>query len=819
MVGICMFSLLSLCTALLKWPLRLLVKFKIVPDHPVNELALDINRPIFYVCHTESASDLATLRRVCQQLNLPDPLQPVTLDGTALARTLFLEKPHSVIGGRSKTRALRQGQQLLQLHLANPELDAQLVPVAILWGRAPGKENSIKWLLGEANAPHWLAKFMIVLVSGRHTLVRLSRAVSLTQMAAQFGDKPDTARKLLRMSRFHFYRQKLAATGPKLVNRSQLFNALLASPALKQAIEDEARSKKVSLKVARQNAHKLLQEIAADYRESTLRVGDRILSWLWKKLYSGIKINNADMLRDLAQKGHEIVYVPCHRSHMDYLLLSYVIYHQGLVPPHIAAGINLNFWPAGTIFRRGGAFFIRRSFSGNKLYSAVFREYLSQLFSKGYAVKYYSEGGRSRTGRLLQPKTGMLAMTVQSMLRGIERPVTLVPVYLGYEHVMEVSTYVNELQGSGKKKESIGGVLKAIRNLRDYGYGYVNFGEPIQLNQYLNQQVSDWKSQIHPLEVQKPTWLNPLVAKLANQVMQHINQAAALNATNLIALSILATDKHVLTRNELVQQLSFYLDLQRQVPYHPQVSLPEGDADSLIAHALTLQKVQSTTDGFGELIGLNAQHSVLASYYKNNVLHLFMLPSLLASSVLHQRSISGEQLLSDIEQLYPLLKAELFLYVSSLRTYCQALLQFMTEQGVIESDGVNFYGPAQQSRHYFMLSLLAHNAEDTLQRYAIVLNLIVAKGPLNRADLENRGHELAQRLLHLHGIVAPEYYDKGLFATLINALKEAGISHTNSSNQVCSSPRLQQLMQTVNTLLRNDILQTLQSIMPEDAAP
>lgn len=813
-----MFSLLSLFTVLLKWPLRLLVKFKIVPDDAVNELALDLNRPVFYVCHTESASDLATLRRVCQKLALPDPLSPVSLAGQQLSRTLFLVKPHSVIGGRAKTHALEQGQQLLQLHLANPELNAQLVPVAILWGRAPGKENSIKWLLGEANAPHWLAKLLIVLVSGRHTLVRLSRAVVLNQMAAQFGDKTDTARKLLRMSRFHFYRQKLAATGPKLVNRSQLFNALLASPALKQAIEDEARSKKISVNVARNEAHKLLQEIAADYRESTLRVGDRVLSWLWKKLYSGIKINNADMLRDLAQKGHEIVYVPCHRSHMDYLLLSYVIYHQGLVPPHIAAGINLNFWPAGTIFRRGGAFFIRRSFSGNKLYSAVFREYLSQLFSKGYAVKYYSEGGRSRTGRLLQPKTGMLAMTVQSMLRGIERPVTLVPVYLGYEHVMEVSTYVNELQGQGKKKESIGGVLKAIRNLRDYGYGYVNFGEPILLNQYLSQQVSDWKNHINPLEVQKPNWLNPLVAKLANQIMQHINQAAALNATNLIALSILATDKHIMTREELTQQLDLYLSLQRQVPYHPHVSFPEGAADDLINHAVALQKVQSNTDGFGELISLSDEHSVLASYYRNNVLHLFMLPSLLASAVLHHRSISGQQLLSYIEQLYPLLRAELFLYVSSLHTYCQALLQFMTEQGLIERNDDNYCAPAQQSRHYYRLSLLAHNAEDTLQRYAIVLNLVQTQGPLSRSDLEKCSHQLAQRLLQLHGIIAPEYYDKGLFTTLINALKEARISHTNNSNQVCSSDRLEQLTQIVNTLLRNDILQSLQSIMPQQAS-
>ncbi len=123
---------------------------------------------------------------------------------------------------------------------------------------------------------------------------------------------------------------------------------------------------------------------------------------------------------------------------MDYLLLSYVIIQEGLVMPRIAAGINLNFWPAGTIFRKGGAFFIRRSFAGNRLYSTIFREYLSLLFERGYSVKYYTEGGRSRTGRLLPPKTGMLVMTIQSLLRGIDRPLTLVPVYLGYEHVMEV---------------------------------------------------------------------------------------------------------------------------------------------------------------------------------------------------------------------------------------------------------------------------------------------------------------------------------------------------------------------------------------------
>ena len=196
-----------------------------------------------------------------------------------------------------------------------------------------------------------------------------------------------------------------------------------------------------------------MEEIAADFSYETVRLSDRVLSWTWNRLYQGINVTNAERVRQLAQDGHEIVYVPCHRSHMDYLLLSYVLYHQGLVPPHIAAGINLNFWPAGPIFRRLGAFFIRRTFKGNKLYSTVFREYLGELFTRGYSVEYFVEGGRSRTGRLLEPKTGTLSMTIQAMLRGGTRPITLVPIYIGYEHVMEVGTYA-KLRGATKEKRA-----------------------------------------------------------------------------------------------------------------------------------------------------------------------------------------------------------------------------------------------------------------------------------------------------------------------------------------------------------------------------
>ncbi len=177
-----------------------------------------------------------------------------------------------------------------------------------------------------------------------------------------------------------------------------------------------------------------------------------LLSNFWNKLYDGIAMHHFDKAR-AAAPGHEVIYVPCHRSHADYLLLSYQLHHSGVVPPHIAAGVNLNLPVVGPILRRGGAFFLRRSFKGNALYSVVFNEYLAQLVDRGVPLEYFIEGGRSRTGRLLAPRAGMLAMTLRAFLRAPRRPVMFQPVYIGYEKLMEGKSYhrrtLGQVQGKG----------------------------------------------------------------------------------------------------------------------------------------------------------------------------------------------------------------------------------------------------------------------------------------------------------------------------------------------------------------------------------
>ncbi|EKO3438595.1 glycerol-3-phosphate 1-O-acyltransferase PlsB [Vibrio fluvialis] len=795
----------SFSRSLLKLPLSVLVKGTAIPSNPIDDLDIDINKPIVYALPFRSNVDLLTLQTHALQAGLPDPLEPLTINGQTLKRYVFISSRPTLLQDDNyvPTDSIATFSELLSLHQTDSELDVQVIPATVLWGRKPGKEGRERPYLQALNGPQ---KAKAVFTAGRDCLVRFSPVVSLRYMADSHGTDASIAHKLARVARIHFSRQKLAASGPNLPQRYQLFQRLMNSPAIEKAIADEAASKNISLEKARKEAHDMLDEIAADFSYSLVKKGDRVLGWLWNRIYQGLNINNAATVRRLAQDGHEIVYVPCHRSHMDYLLLSYVLYHEGMVPPHIAAGINLNFFPAGPIFRRGGAFFIRRSFKGNKLYSTIFREYLAELFAKGYAVEYFSEGGRSRTGRLLQAKTGMLAMTIQAMLRGLNRPVTLVPVYIGYEHVMEVGTYAKELRGKRKEKENASLVLRTIRKLRNFGQGYVNFGEPIPLNQFLNEQVPEWTQDIDPMGASKPQWMTPVVNKLATKMMTHINDAAAANAMTLCATALLASRQRALARDNLVKQIDCYLQLLRNVPYSSTFTVPQDNAESLVQHAESLDKFVVETDTMGDIISLDRNQSILMTYYRNNIIHLLALPSLIAQMLIRQQQMPVEQIQTCVAKVYPFLKQELFLSYdeSQLDDVVMHYLAELQRQELVTLD--NGVATINQSKTQ-VLMLLGRTISETLQRYAIALNLLVANPDLGKSDLENKSQEIAQRLGRLHGINAPEFFDKGVFSALFVTLKQQGYLDNDGN---CHLEQTKHFSRMLYTMLYPEVRLTIQ---------
>lgn len=809
----------KLFKAFLNAPMSFLMKSKILPDNVIDDLEIDPSRPIFYIIKTDSLSDRFALARACKSLGLPSPSKPVMHAEQSIPSLLAIEKPKRLLFGDSgKTKALSIGDQLLKAHQQDIDLDAQLIPVSIVWGRAAGKEKpGLLSLISDSESPNPLRKLFIVLFSGRSNFIRFSRPVSIRYMADKHGSDSYAGHKLLRVARFHFYRQKLAATGPKLWAKENMYHSVLSAPSVKKAMQEEVEHSRKDLVAVKKEAKKLLVEIAADYRDSYIRVANRFLAWLWNKLYNGIEVNNAEVVRELAELGHEIIYVPCHRSHMDYLLLSYVIYNQGLVPPHIAAGINLNFGPVGPILRRGGAFFLRRSFKGDKLYAAIFREYLGQLFMKGYSVKYFTEGGRSRTGRLLPPKTGMLAMTIQAMLRGIDRPVTFVPVYLGYEHVMEVSTYLKELKGSAKKTESVSGIFKAIKNLRDYGYGYVNFGTPLTLNEFLNNNVSDWREQIDALKLQKPNWLTPVCNKLAVDIMRSINRSCALNAATLSAITLLAAEQQTLSREELESQLDLYLTLQQKARYSDLVTFPEESGKALVDHLIKLRKVDVKSDDFGQMLSFNAEESILMTYYRNNIIHLFAIPSLIAAQVLMHKLLAKEQIITAVKQLYPLFADEWFMTEQDPSDYAESVIDAMIESQLLLVQGDMLQAPQRQSQQRFALKLLANIIGRTLQRYAIVLNLLKWRHQMPRTEVEEKCLAIAARLRAMYGIKSPEFTDKKVLSALCSSLKDNGYVVADEQGYLSAAPSLTELTDTVTGTLRNDIMQSITQVISRAA--
>ncbi|MBT8768588.1 glycerol-3-phosphate 1-O-acyltransferase PlsB [Metapseudomonas boanensis] len=753
-------------------------------------LKLDRSKPVLYVLQQPSASDLAVMDRECTKAGLPRPVLPVAVgDLLEPAAFFYLSPEPGWLGGRDKRGASPTLVRVLGAIQRHAVEDAQIIPVTVFWGQSPDRETS-PWKLLFADS--WavtgrLRKLVSILILGRKTRVQFSTPIHLRELIDQGKGPERTLRMVHRILRVHFRNQKTAVIGPDLSHRRNLVKGLVHAPLVRQAIADEAERERISLAKAEAQALKYGNEIASDFAYTVIRFLEVVLSWFWNKLYEGIKVNHIVQVQDIVQ-GHEVIYVPCHRSHIDYLLLSYLLFRNGLTPPHIAAGINLNMPVIGGLLRRGGAFFMRRTFKGNPLYTAVFNEYLHTLFYRGFPVEYFVEGGRSRTGRMLHPKTGMLAITLRSFLRSSRLPIIFVPVYIGYERVLEGRTYLGELRGASKKKESIFDLFKVIGALKlRFGSVAVNFGEPIKLAEFLDQQQPDWRAEDLGPQF-RPAWLNETTSRLAVRIARHLNDAAAINPVNLVALALLSTSKLALDEKALARVLDLYLALLRQVPYSPHATLPEGDGQALIEYVRSMDLLAEQKDALGRILYLDEQNAVLMTYYRNNVLHVFALPALLASFFQSSARMSREQILRYTRALYPYLQAELFIRwdASELDDVVDQWLTAFVEQGLLKIEGDVYVRPVPSSRQFVLLTLLARAIVQTLQRFymAIALLLNAGQNQLSAEELEDLCTVMAQRLSILHGLNAPEFFDKSLFRHFIQTMLDQRVLRQDEAGKL-----------------------------------
>jgi glycerol-3-phosphate O-acyltransferase len=793
-------------------PLNAAIRYRVMPQDTREKLALDPTRPVVYVLATRSWGDLFILDRICRDQGLPAPRRTGT-SFPAADRPGVLYLP-ALLETRIRQTEL---SGVVEGAAADPNFDAQVVPVSVYWGRNPGQETSLwKLLFADSVQAGAIRKLLIMLVNARSVYANFAEPLRFRDFIAKESSPEVAVNKLGRLLHLYFLRARTAALGPRLQTRGVVMDQLLSSRAVKAAIEQEARESKITLDEAARRARKCADEIAANYSSVTIRILELVLGYVWNRVFRGVQVHGIERLREWAQ-NHEMVYLPSHRSHADYLLVSYVLYQAGLVPPHIAAGVNLNFWPVGALLRRAGAFYIRRSFTGDKLYAAVFRAYVDSLIARGYSISYYPEGTRSRTGRLLAPKTGMLGMVVESALRQSTRRVALVPVYIGYDKVWELNSYFKELRGGAKKKESAGQLLKAGKLLtKSFGKVHINFGEPLQLQEYADKHLPEWRSALAGSPDRAPPAFKPFVQRLALANHRRINAAAVANPVGLTALALLASPERAVSQTELVEQVGHLIWLLKGRPYSDTFAIPETSPRAAVDWAIPIVRAVPVPHAWGDLYALADRDAVLLTYARNNLQHLFALPSLIANFFRTRGALPEELVLTGCRALYPFLRTEFFVRweAAEAEQVARETLDVMLNLGLLgrRADGW-LTRPEVTAAEFSTLSMLGRVMGETLERYCMTTWLLAhehrSNTSLARGKFEEDCRLLAERMAVLTGRDSPEFFDKTLFRGYLDTLIDVGLVSVGEDQKLVMDERIGKIAERSLELLSDESRQTL----------
>jgi glycerol-3-phosphate O-acyltransferase len=758
---------------------------EIRPEAPA-ELIAGSDAAVIYVLESGGLADLLALERACLRHGLPSPNDSFEFCGKRYSHRFVVLRP--LVGILFRRRSPEGSLRLRQLvdKATRNRKELLLVPVAIYWGRSPDKEGSFFKLLFSEN---WdvvgrSRKFFATLLLGRDTLLRFSHPLPISAIL-EGGVEPSLAfRKVSRILRVHFRQRRAATVGPDLSNRRTIARQVLLAESVRRVIDAEAGGDDRKRSKLEKKAHDYVYEIASDVSHVTIRVLLRILRRLWNQIYDGIELQHAERLHDVA-KDKVIVYVPCHRSHFDYLLLSYICYAQGLQLPHIAAGINLNLPVIGRILRRGGAFFLRRTFKGNRLYATVFDAYVRQLLARGYSMEYFIEGGRSRTGRLLAPKGGMLAMTVGAYVNNPKRPVVFAPVYFGYEKLIEGNSFISELEGAEKQKESLLGLVRSIKSLReDFGRVYVNIGKPLELNAILDEMKPDWREQ-GGMNGERPQWLSEVVDRLGRDIMTGVNAAAAVTPISLLAYVMLSTPRQRIGENELRQQLQLSLNLLGRFRYSDSVTVPDWDPDRIIRHGEKLGAISRRAHPMGDLFSMEERTAVLMTYFRNNILHLLAVPAAVASCFIQGRELEHAELQRLVKLIFPFMRKELCLPWGDdeIDGITSTAIDALVAEGLLTSlkRGKILKRPPAGSAPAYQLLMLGQSIVPMIQRFYLAIAILVqhGSGSLSRSELEQKCELSAERLSMIYGLHSPDFFNRSLFHDYIRMLLDLDVLRRN----------------------------------------
>ncbi len=665
----------------LYWLVRkVLSKVQITDETAEGLKALSEKGVVVYALKNKSQLNSLILREICVRKEIPQPVychginmitwQPFPMAFRVimshLSRRIF-KRSSPVQTTEDHLGELVQGRKSVIIHLGDSELfenpfvdrtlsrllevqktlevPIYLCPELITYGRRRDKEeeNLVNILFGQSDTTDPIRRVITFLRYSNKASVVSPEPVKLDDFVkSSEGLSTEELVQQLRgelIARIDDERESIV--GPILKSREEIIGMVLRDRGLTAFMEEMAakgkKGKKDGFDAVQKSARKYLDEIASDYNDIFVEIWDKVLTWLWNNIYDGVVVDSEGIakIRSVTKKMPFII-IPCHRSHIDYLLLSYIFYKHNIQMPFIAAGTNLSFFPMGYIFRKSGAFFLRRSFKGNELYGEVFAKYVKVLLKEGLPLEFFIEGGRSRTGKMAMPKYGLLSMIIQAYQEKACEDLAVIPVYIGYDRVIEEKAYLQELGGAPKEKEKATEMIKSSRLLRRrYGRVYMNVGEPILLKSYLAAQEK-------PLDEMTIVERQALYRRIGYTIVRAINKVSVVTPFALTAAGLLCYDRRGISLGELREVLTVFHDYLsfRKVSF----AMTFADREKAVGEALNLFDQSGLISRMGaeedeeeveEIVySLADDKRMNLEYYKNNILHFFLPLSFVATSVL-----------------------------------------------------------------------------------------------------------------------------------------------------------------------------------------
>ncbi|XP_063116111.1 dihydroxyacetone phosphate acyltransferase isoform X3 [Cavia porcellus] len=428
---------------------------------------------------------------------------------------------------------------------------------------------------------------------------------------------------------------------------SDIKYSVLNSEEIHYVIKQLSQESSQSVDVLREEASDILEEMSHKLRVGAIRFFAFVLSKIFKQIFSKVCVNEEGIQKlQRAIQEYPVILLPSHRSYIDFLMLSFLMYSYDLPVPVIAAGMDfLGMKIIGELLRMSGAFFMRRTFGGNKLYWAVFSEYVKTILRNGYApIEFFLEGTRSRSAKTLTPKFGLLNVVMEPFFKREVFDTYLVPISISYDKILEETLYAYELLGVPKPKESTTGLLKARRILSEnFGSIHVYFGDPISLRSLAAGRMSRSPYNLVPRYIpQKPSQeMHAFVTEVAYK-MELLQIENLVLSPWVLVVAVLLQNRPSMDFDTLVEKTVWLKALTQAfggfLQWPDNESAEEVVQSSILLHSnlaslVKDQVILKVDSGDSEVVnGLIFQHITLlmCSAYRNQLLNIFVRPSLVA---------------------------------------------------------------------------------------------------------------------------------------------------------------------------------------------